>query len=358
MTTKQLMKGCEAIAEAALRGGCRYFFGYPITPQNDIPEYMSARLPEIGGVFLQAESEIAASNMVYGAAGAGARVMTSSSSPGISLKQEGISTIAGAELPCVIVNVMRGGPGIGGIQASQGDYFQSVKGGGHGDYKLIVFGPDSVQEAIDIVYEAFAIADKYRNPVMILADGLIGQMMEPVTMPEFKSEEEIKVEKPWAATGWHEGCGRPRAIINSLYIEDEALEALHERLQARYRIIEQNEVRYEYYNIEDAEVILIAYGTISRVCRSAIDELAEEGIKVGMVRPITLWPFPSQAVLDAVAQPSVKKALAVEISAGQMVEDARLAVNGLKEVAFLGYPGSKIATVEEIIAKVKALREE
>lgn len=359
MTTKQLMKGCEAIAEAALRGGCRYFFGYPITPQNDIPEYMSARLPEIGGVFLQAESEIAASNMVYGAAGAGARVMTSSSSPGISLKQEGISTIAGAELPCVIVNVMRGGPGIGGIQASQGDYFQSVKGGGHGDYKLIVFGPDSVQEAIDIVYESFNIADKYRTPVMILADGLIGQMMEPVTMPEFKSDEEIKVEKTWAATGgWHEGCGRPRAIINSLYIEDEALEALHERLQARYRLIEQNEVRYEYYNTEGAEVILIAYGTISRVCRSAIDELAEQGIKAGLVRPITLWPFPSQAVLEAVAQPSVKAALAVEISAGQMVEDARLAVNGLKEVAFLGYPGSKIATVDEIVAKVKALREE
>lgn len=359
MTTKQLMKGCEAIAEAALRGGCRYFFGYPITPQNDIPEYMSARLPEIGGVFLQAESEIAASNMVYGAAGAGARVMTSSSSPGISLKQEGISTIAGAELPCVIVNVMRGGPGIGGIQASQGDYFQSVKGGGHGDYKLIVFGPDSVQEAIDIVYESFNIADKYRTPVMILADGLIGQMMEPVTMPEFKSDEEIKVEKIWAATGgWHEGCGRPRAIINSLYIEDEALEALHERLQARYRLIEQNEVRYEYYNTEGAEVILIAYGTISRVCRSAIDELAEQGIKAGLVRPITLWPFPSQAVLEAVAQPSVKAALAVEISAGQMVEDARLAVNGLKEVAFLGYPGSKIATVDEIVAKVKALREE
>ena len=196
MTTKQLMKGCEAIAEAALRGGCRYFFGYPITPQNDIPEYMSARLPEIGGVFLQAESEVAASNMVYGAAGAGAKVMTSSSSPGISLKQEGISTIVGAELPCVIVNVMRGGPGIGGISASQGDYFQSVKGGGHGDYKLIVFGPDSVQEAIDIVYDSFTIADKYRTPVMILADGLIGQMMEPVTMPEFKTEEELKCDKP------------------------------------------------------------------------------------------------------------------------------------------------------------------
>ncbi|MEG1661253.1 MAG: 3-methyl-2-oxobutanoate dehydrogenase subunit beta, partial [Clostridiales bacterium] len=218
---RQLLKGCEAIAEAAVRGGCRYFFGYPITPQNDIPEYMSARLPEVGGVFLQAESEVAASNMVFGAAGTGARAMTSSSSPGISLKQEGISTIAGAELPCLIVNMMRGGPGLGGIQASQGDYFQSTKGGGHGDYRLIVFAPDSVQEAVDITYGAFDIADKYRNTVLLLADGLIGQMMEPVTLPEFKSAEQLKADKPWAATGWYPGCGRPRAVINSLHIEDE-----------------------------------------------------------------------------------------------------------------------------------------
>jgi len=355
--TRQLMKGCEAIAEAAIRGGCRYFFGYPITPQNDIPEYMSARLPEVGGVFLQAESEVAASNMVYGAAGAGANVMTSSSSPGISLKQEGISTICGAELPCVIVNVMRGGPGIGGIQASQGDYFQATKGGGHGDYRLIVFGPDSVQESIDIMYDSFTISNKYRVPVMVLADGLIGQMMEPVTMPEFKTEEELACDKPWAATGWHEGCGRDRAVINSLYIEDEALEALHCRLQSYYRQIEENEVRFEYYNIEDAEIVLVAYGTISRVAREAIDELAEKGIKVGLVRPITLWPFPSAAVLEAISQPSVKAALTLEISAGQMVEDVRLAVNGAKPVEFLGFPGSRIVTVEEIIAKVMALRE-
>lgn len=354
--SRQLMKGCEAIAEAAVRGGCRYFFGYPITPQNDIPEYMSARLPEVGGVFLQAESEVAAINMVYGAAGAGAKVMTSSSSPGISLMQEGISTICGAELPCVIVNVMRGGPGIGGIQASQGDYFQATKGGGHGDYRLIVFGPDSVQECIDIMYDAFTLSDKYRTPVMVLADGLLGQMMEPVTMPEFKSEEQLACDKPWAAIGWHEGCGKPRVVINSLYIEDEALEALHQRLQARYREIEKNEVRFEYYHIENAEIIIVAYGTISRVCRSAIDELANMGIKAGLVRPITLWPFPSQVVWNAAAQPSVKRILAVEISAGQMAEDVRLAVNGLKEVAFLGYPGSRIATVEEIIAKIKALK--
>lgn len=354
---RQLMKGCEAIAEAAIRGGCRYFFGYPITPQNDIPEYMSVRLPEVGGVFLQAESEVAASNMVYGAAGAGARVMTSSSSPGISLKQEGISTIVGAELPCVVVNVMRGGPGIGGIQASQGDYFQSTKGGGHGDYRLICYGPASVQETIDIMYDAFDISDQYRTPVLILADGLIGQMMEPVEMPEMKSGEQIHVDKSWAALGWQENCGKPRAVINSLYIEDEELEALHERLQSRYRAIEANETRYEYYQVEGAEILLFAYGTVSRVCRSAIDELTARGVKVGMVRPISLWPFPSQAVHDALAQPSVKKGLAVEISAGQMVEDVRLAANGVKPVEFLGYPGSRIATVDEIVERVLAMRE-
>ncbi len=355
---RQLMKGCEAIAEAAIRGGCRYFFGYPITPQNDIPEYMSVRLPEVGGVFLQAESEVAASNMVYGAAGAGARVMTSSSSPGISLKQEGISTIAGGELPCVIVNVMRGGPGIGGIQASQGDYFQATKGGGHGDYHLIVFGPASIQETVDIMYNAFDIADKYRTPVMILADGLIGQMMEPVEMPDFKSDEQIKTDKPWAALGWHEGCGKPRAVINSLYINDGELEALHERLQGRYREIEKNELRWETYRAEDAEILITAYGTIARVCQSAVDELREEGLKVGLFRPISLWPYPSAALKEAAEKDCVKKVLVVEVSAGQMVEDARLAVNGAKPVDFLGHPGSQFATVEEIKARVRALVQE
>ena len=357
MTRKQLMKGCEAISEAALRGGCRYFFGYPITPQNDIPEYMSFRLPQVGGVFLQAESELAAANMVYGAAGAGAKVMTSSSSPGISLKQEAISTIAAAELPCVIVNVMRGGPGIGGIQLSQGDYFQATKGGGHGDYRLIVFGPDSVQETIDVMYEAFTLAEKYRNPVMVLVDGLIGQMMEPVTMPDFKTDEDLASDKPWAATGWYEGCGKPRAILNTLYIEDGELEELHNRLQARYDQIIANEKRYEYYRTEDAQIILVAYGTISRVCRAAVDSLNAMGIKIGMVRPISLWPFPSEAIYEAIAKPSVQKVLTVEISSGQMVEDVRLAVNGAKTVEFLGYPGSKLATEDEIIAKVKEMRE-
>ncbi len=357
MSKRQLMKGCEAIAEAAIRGGCRYFFGYPITPQNDIPEYMSARLPEVGGCFLQAESEISAGNMVYGAAGAGAKVMTSSSSPGISLKQEAISYLAAAELPCVVVNVMRGGPGLGGIQASQGDYFQATKGGGHGDYHIIVFGPDSVQESIDVLYDAFTLAEQYRIPVMILADGLIGQMMEPVIMPEFKTDEQIACDKPWAATGWYEGCGKPRAVVNSLYIEDEEMEALHQRLQAQYQLISENEVKFESYNTDAAEIIIIAYGTMSRVCRSAIDELTEQGIKVGMLRPITLWPFPTQAIAAVAAQASVKAVLTVEISAGQMLEDVRLAVNGSKPVEFCGYPGSRIAKVEEIMQKVKAMRE-
>ena len=354
---RQLMKGCEAIAEAALRGGCRYFFGYPITPQNDIPEYMSARLPEIGGVFLQAESEVAASHMVYGAAGAGARVMTSSSSPGISLKQEGISYLAATELPCVIVNVMRGGPGLGGIQASQGDYFQAVKGGGHGDYKLIVYGPASLQEAADILYDAFDISDKYLVPVMILADGIIGQMMEPVEMPEFKSDDEIKTDKPWAATGWKEGCGRKRAIVNSLNIEDELLNGLHERLQARYRIIERDEVRYEAYMLDDAEIVLTAFGTMARVCKAAVDEMNALGMKTGLIRPITLYPFPTEILAKTAATPHVKKFLTVEISSGQMLDDVRLAINGAKPVEFLGYPGSRIVTIDEIIEKVKSIKE-
>ena len=351
---KKLMKGCEAISEAAIQAGCKYFFGYPITPQNDIPEYMSARLPQVGGCFLQAESEVAAINMVYGAAGAGARVMTSSSGPGISLKQEGISSIAGAELPCVIVNVMRGGPGIGNIQASQGDYFQAVKGGGHGDYRLIVLAPASIQETVDLMQTAFDVADQYRNPVMILVDGLIGQMMEPVEMPDHP--EPVLPEKPWAATGYTPGGKKPRAVINSLYIETEQLATLTRRLQARYREIEKNETRVECFNTEGAEYILYAYGTIARICKAAIELLAEQGIKVGLVRPITLWPFPTKAVLDAAAQGSVKSCLTVEMSAGQMLEDVRLAVNGKKPVYFYGEPGSIIPTPEEIAERILEIR--
>ncbi|MBQ6833372.1 MAG: 3-methyl-2-oxobutanoate dehydrogenase subunit VorB [Lachnospiraceae bacterium] len=351
---KKLMKGCEAISEAAIQAGCKYFFGYPITPQNDIPEYMSARLPQVGGCFLQAESEVAAINMVYGAAGAGARAMTSSSGPGISLKQEGISAIVGAELPCVIVNVMRGGPGVGNIQASQGDYFQAVKGGGHGDYHLIVFAPASIQETVNLMRTAFDVADKYRNAVMILADGLIGQMMEPVEMPEDTVTE--LPEKPWAATGYTPGGKKPRAVINSLYIETEELAELNDRLQARYREIEKNEVRVECFNTEGAEFILYAYGTVARICKAAIEILAEQGIKVGLVRPITLWPFPSKEVYEAAAQDSVKSTLTVEISAGQMVEDVRLAVNGKKNVEFLGQPGSIVPTPEEIAERILEMR--
>ena len=354
---KTLMKGNEAIAEAAIRAGCRYFFGYPITPQTEIPEYMSARMPEIGGCYLQAESEVAAINMVYGAAGTGVRVMTSSSSPGVSLKAEGISYIAGSELPCVIINVMRGGPGLGGIQASQGDYFQATKGGGHGDYHCVVYAPASVQEAIDLMGVAFDVADKFRTPVMLVADGIIGQMMEPVELPEVKEYSVDPSAKPWAATGWKPGDSKERAVINSLYIEVEELAELTDRLQARYAIIKKEEPRSESYNTNGAEFVICAYGTVGRICKAAIDELAAAGIKVGLVRPITLWPFPDDALSEAVSPDSVKAVLTVELSAGQMVEDVKLAVNGKKPVEFLGHSGSQMPTVEEIIEKIKAMRE-
>ena len=352
---KKLMKGCEAVAEAAIQAGCRFFFGYPITPQNDIPEYMSARMPKVGGCFLQAESELAAINMVYGASGAGARVMTSSSSPGISLKMEGISYLAGAELPCVIVNMMRGGPGLGSIQASQGDYFQTTKGGGHGEYHVIALAPSSVQEAIDLMQDAFDLADIYRTPVMILADGIIGQMMEPVEFHEKKQARELP-KKDWATTGWSPKSERPRAIVNSLYIENEELQELNDRLQARYATIKEKETRCELYNTDGAEIVLCAYGTVARICKSAIALAENAGIKVGLVRPITIWPFPTKDVHDAICQESVKKAITVEINAGQMLEDVKLAVNGAKEIEFLGRPGSNVPTAEEIFEKIMEIR--
>ncbi|MGE4354417.1 MAG: 3-methyl-2-oxobutanoate dehydrogenase subunit VorB [Oscillospiraceae bacterium] len=355
---KTLMKGNEAIAEAAIRAGCRFFFGYPITPQTEVPEYMSARMPEIGGCYLQAESEVAAINMVYGAAGTGVRVMTSSSSPGVSLKQEGISYIAAAELPCVVINVMRGGPGLGGIQASQGDYFQATKGGGHGDYHLVVYAPDSVQEAIDLMGRAFDVADKYRTPAMLIADGIIGQMMEPVELPEMREYKVDTAKKPWASTGWKPGDAKPRAVVNSLYISVQELTDLNERLQARYAEIEKNEVLYEEFNLKNAEFVICAYGTVARICQAAIEELEEEGIHVGLLRPITLWPFPKTAVCNAVMADGVKACLTVELSAGQMVEDVRLAVGGKKPVEFLGHPGSLMPTVEEIKATIMRMREE
>ena len=343
---KKLMKGCEAVAEAAIQAGCHYFFGYPITPQNDIPEYMAARLPKVGGCFLQAESEVAAINMVYGAAASGARCMTSSSSPGISLKQEGMTYLAGAELPCVVVNMVRGGPGLGSIQPSQGDYFQATRGGGHGDYHPIVLAPSSVQEAVDLMHDAFDLADIYRTPTMILAAGIIGQMLEPVEFHEHESRE--LPAKDWAATGWSPASNRPRAIVNSLYIEVDELQELNDRLQARYQIIREKETRAELYNTEGAELIICAYGTVARICKSAIGLLEKKGYKVGLFRPITVWPFPEKELAGVMAQPSVKKAVTVEISAGQMVEDVRLTVNGTKPVEFFGKPGSYTPTAEEI----------
>jgi len=348
---KKLMKGSEAIAEAAIQAGCRFFFGYPITPQNQIPEYMSKRMPQVDGCFLQAESEVAAINMVYGAAGAGARVMTSSSSPGISLKQEGISYIACAELPCVICNIVRSGPGLGGILPSQGDYFQATKGGGHGDYHLVVFAPSSVQEAADLVMEAFDVADTYRNPVMILGDGMIGQMMEPVEFHQPKKRE--IPAKTWAATGWD--GSRERAIINSLYIEAETMETVSLRLQERYETIRRNETRVEEYKMDDAEYCIAAYGTTARIAKSAANKAREMGIKVGVIRPITVWPFPSESYARAAEQ--VKAFLTVEMSAGQMIEDVRLAVAGKKPVEFFGRLGGYVPTPEEMLEKIVAMKE-
>lgn len=353
-----LMKGSEAIAESAIRAGCRFFFGYPITPQTEIPEYMSARMPEIGGTFLQAESEIGAINMVYGAAGTGARVLTSSSSPGVSLKQEGISYIAASEVPCVIMNVMRGGPGLGSIQAGQADYSQSTKGGGHGDYRLIVMAPASVQESVDLMAKAFDLAEKYRNPVLIAADGMICQMMEPVELPEMLDFKIDNKAKPWAVTGEPESENHKRAIINSLYITVEELDKLNERLQATYRKIQENEVMYETYNIENADIIITAFGTVARICKASIDELKEEGINVGLFRPITLWPFPSEELRKVAAAPGVKAVLDVELNAGQMLEDVKLAINGEKHVDFYGRYGSHMPSSEEISEKIRQMRSE
>ena len=351
-----LMKGSEAIAEAAIRAGARFFFGYPITPQTEIPEYMSARMPEVGGCFLQAESEVAAINMVYGAAGTGARVITSSSSPGVSLKQEGISYIAGAQLPCVILNVMRGGPGLGSIQASQGDYNQAVKGGGNGDYHLITYAPSSIQEAINIFSFAFDKAEKYRVPVLFLADGIMAQMMEPVEMPEMVDFKVDPEKKPWAATGWKPGDDpAKRAVINSLYINTEELTVHNNELQATYREIEKNEVLYEAYMCEDADYVITAFGTVARIAKSAINELREKGIKVGLFRPITVWPFPYKELAEA--SKNAKALLDVEANEGQMLQDVKLAINGAKPVEYFGHCGSLMPTTDEIVAKILEMKE-
>ena len=355
---KKLMKGCEAVAEAAIQAGCHYFFGYPITPQNDIPEYMARRLPQVGGCFLQAESEVAAINMVYGAAAAGARCMTSSSSPGISLKQEGMTYLAGAELPCVVVNMVRGGPGLGSIQPSQGDYFQGVKGGGNGDYHLLTFAPASVQEAIDLMMIAYEKAEKYRIPVLFLADGIIAQMMEPVELPEMVDYKVDPEEKPWACTGWKPGDDpAKRGVINSIYIDTESLAVHNDELQAMYKRVVENEQQWESYNCEGAEYIITAFGTVARIAKSAIAELKEKGIHVGLVRPITVWPFPTKAMHDACCQPSVKAVLDVELNEGQMLEDVKLALNGEKPVDFFGHCGSQMPSTSEIVEKILSMKE-
>ena len=351
-----LMKGSEAVAEAAIRAGARFFFGYPITPQTEIPEYMSARLPEVGGCFLQAESEVAAINMVYGAAATGERVITSSSSPGVSLKQEGISYMAGARLPAVILNVMRGGPGLGSIQASQGDYFQATKGGGNGDYHLITYAPASLQEAINIMMFAYDKAEKYRVPCLMLADGIMCQMMEPVEMPEmvdFKVEPE---KKPWAVTGWKPGDDpAKRAVINSLFITTEELSVHNAVLQATYREIEKNEKMWECYKTEDADYIITAFGTVARIAKSATDQLRAEGLKVGLFRPITVWPFPYDELREATK--GCKAILDVEANEGQMKEDVLLAVAGTKEVQYFGHCGSQMPTTDEIVKKIHEMKE-
>ncbi len=346
---KVLMRGNEAIGAAAIEAGCKYFFGYPITPQSELPEYMARELPKIGGVFLQAESEIAAINMVYGAAGAGARVMTSSSSPGISLKQEGISYIAGAELPCLIANIMRGGPGLGSIQPSQTDYFQATRGGGNGDYRVVVLAPSNIQELVDLVIEGFDIADQYRNPVMILGDGMIGQMMEPVEFKKPKSRD--LPEKDWATTGT-KGKRKPN-IINSLYLEAEELEEHNKKLQAKYKAIKENEVKAESYNIEDADVVIAAYGTTARIAKTAISQLEKEGYKVGLIRPITLWPYPYDE-FEKISD-KCKGILTVEMNTGQMVDDVKIAVKGKYPVHFYGRTGGMVPTPGEIVEKVKEI---
>lgn len=344
---KILMKGNEAIGEGAVRAGCRYFFGYPITPQSELPHYLAKRLPEVGGLYLQAESEVASINMVYGASGAGARVMTSSSGPGISLMQEGISYIAGAELPCVIVNMIRGGPGLGNIAPGQSDYFQATKGGGHGDYRLLVLAPASVQEIIDLMQDAFDLADKYRNPVMLMADGVLGQMMEPVQLEEEVTPVKLP-EKSWAATG-RQG-GREKNLINSLYIVPENCEAHNHKLGRKYAEMAAAEQRWEDYHTDGAELVLVAFGTSARICKAVVDTLRAEGKQVGLLRPISLWPFPSKRIAELADKAGCF--LTVEMNMGQMVEDVRLAVNGKKPVYFYGRVGGMLPVARDIYHEV------
>jgi len=348
MVEKMLMKGNEAIGEAAIRAGCHFYFGYPITPQSELAAYMSKKLPKIkNAAFIQAESEIAAINMVYGAAATGARALTSSSSPGISLKQEGISYIACAELPCVIVNIQRGGPGLGSIQPGQADYFQATKGGGHGDYHLIVLAPSTVQELVDLTIDAFDLADKYQNPVMILGDGLLGQMMESV---EFKKRKKVDLpdKKGWALTGCK---GRKKYCIVPFNLDPYEMEKVNFKIQEKYNKLKEKEVRYETVNLDNADLIVVAYGTVARIAKTVIQNAKSEEINIGLIRPITLFPFPEKIIAET--SEKVNKFLVVEMSLGQMVEDVKLAVNGKAEINFYGRVGGVIPTQSEILTEIK-----
>ncbi len=369
MNHKVLMCGNDAMSEAAVRAGCRFYFGYPITPQNEVTAYMSWRMPEVGGTFIQAESEIAAVNMVFGAAAVGARAMTSSSSPGISLKQEGISYLCGCELPAVIANVVRGGPGLGSIGPSQADYFQATRGGGHGDYRTITLAPSTLQELVDLTYLSFDLADKYRNPVLILSDGVLGQMMEPVVLPEMIDGQ--LPAKPWALTG---ARNRPPNVVRSLYLDVDLLEKLNLKLADKFREMEQQEVRFEEFNLTDAvppprpaglsrgrhapaaDLILVAYGSVARICRSAVRRLRQAGQRVGLFRPITVWPFPYEPLSTAAEK--AKALLVVEMSMGQMFEDVRLAVGRRRRISFFGRVGGCVMTVEEVVQEATKAMEE
>lgn len=347
------MKGAEAIGEAAIRAGCRAYFCYPITPQTEVAEYLARRMPEAGGVFLQAESEVAASNMLFGAAGAGARVFTSSSSPGIALMSEAISYIAAAQLPVVFVNIMRCGPGLGGILPAQGDYFNATKGGGHGDYRCIALAPESVQEAVDLTMLAFELADRWRNPVFVLGDGMIGQMMEPVEFDERLAGE--PPEKPWATTGCR---GRKPNLVKTLYLDPLAGERHNRLLGEKYQRMAEEEVRYDTYNMDSGPpIVLVAYGTVARICKTAIDELKREGIEVGLVRPVSLWPFPEEALRQVAAAETTAELLVVEMSLGQMLEDVQRATRYARPIHFYGRQGGIVPAPEEVIGRVRELVE-
>ncbi|SLM31801.1 Ketoisovalerate oxidoreductase subunit vorB [Desulfamplus magnetovallimortis] len=352
---KVLMKGNEAIGEAAIRAGCLNYFAYPITPQSEVAEYLSKRLPEVNGVFVQGESEVAVGYMIFGAAACGERVMTTSSSPGVSLMSEAISYIAGARCPAVFVNIVRGGPGLGGILPSQGDYFQATKGGGHGDYHMLVMAPDGVQEAVEMTMKAFPLAEKYRGPVMILGDGLIGQMMEPVEFPDDLYVEPTNKDD-WATNGMERRGSSTKNIVKSLYLDPATLNNHNLLLKSQYEQMKREEVRFESYNTDtDYELLIVSYGTMSRVCKTAIDNLKAEGLEIGMVRPQTLFPFPEKAIHDAAAKESCKHVVSIEMSMGQMVEDVERSVKGKKEVTWFGQCGGEVPTPEAVMEHIQTL---